>query len=357
MKTINKIGASILVLSVVAGISFKLYDVKRQKADDNSLVKESKMAIPVTIVRAKQDTIHQDIMYHGTFEPYCEVTISSESQGKVIQFAVQEGDYITEGQTIASLDNDLTRYQLESAEAAYHKAQHDLRRVEKLSPGEAISEQQLDEIQFAVATAKSNYFMLKKQHENSIIKAPVSGTISKRHIEKGSFVAPGSPVADIMDTRRMKFNARFTATDLTHIKKGQKVEITTSLYPDELYHGIIKIIGVKPDNSKRYLVQVEVQNKNSKPLISGIEGKVTLEGLSKKSLVIPRICIVGSIIQPMVYVVENSKVKLRPIVLSAVVNNQAIIHSGITVGEYIVQTGQINLEDNAMVNIQNPSPL
>jgi hypothetical protein len=112
-------------------------------------------------------------------------------------------------------------------------------------------------------------------------------------------------------------------------------------------------MGVKPDNSKRYLVQIEVLNKSEKPLIAGIEGSVYIKKSAQKSLVIPRNCIVGSIIKPMVYVVSNNIVKLRPLTVSSIINNKAIVTNGLSEGEIVVLSGQMNLEDNAKVVIQN----
>jgi membrane fusion protein, multidrug efflux system len=353
MKTIKKISVIIILVLIVAGIVYKLYAVKQQKMDEIKMVDKIKSAIPITTTTVNYEEVNQDFTYQGTFEPNCEVTISSESQGKVVAYYFNEGDFVSEGNTIAILDNELLGYQLEIAEAAYLKAQNDLKRYENLCTGVSVSEQQMDEIKLAYKNAKSNYFTIKKQFDNTKIKAPVSGTISKRYIEKGSLLAPGNPVADIVDIRKMKFIARFTATDLASISIGQKVNLSATLYPDILYSGTIKVMGVKPDNSKRYLVQIEVLNKSEKPLIAGIEGSVCIKKTAQKSLVIPRNCIVGSIIKPMVYVVSNNVVKLRSLTVSSIINNKAIVTNGLSEGEIVVLSGQMNLEDNAKVVIQN----
>lgn len=353
MNTTKKLGLLVLFIAFSLSIAYKLYDVKKQKKEEVLLVNKSKSDIPVTTATVKFEEVNQDFTYPGTFEPNCEVTVISESQGKVVEHTIVEGNFIPEGEPMALLDNDLASYQLETAEAAYLKAQDDLRRFENLSPGEAVTEQQLAEMNLALKNAKCAYLTIKKQHGNSIIKAPLSGTISKRYIVKGSFIAPGSPVADIIDTRKMIFNAMFTAIDLTRVKVGQKVKLTTGLYPGESFIGTIKVIGVKPDNSKRYMVQTEVVNNQSKPLIDGIDGTVHLKFTSQKCLVVPRNCITGSIIQPKVYVVTNNQVKLRSVVISAIADNQAIVESGLVEGECVVLSGQINLKENARVIVQN----
>ena len=352
MKTTKKTGIYVVALVSISAIAYKLYDVKQDKKADIDLVNKTKSAATVTIATAKYEVVRFDIPYHGTFEPSSEVTVVSESQGKVKECAINEGDFISEGEIIARLDNELTGYQLETAEAAWLKTQDELKRFENLSPGESVSTQQLEEIKLACQNARSTYLTIKKQYNDAFIKAPISGTVSKRYFEKGSFIGPGSPVADIINTGKMKFNAWFTAKDLKRVKTGQKVMLTTDLYPGIFYEGTIKVIGVKPDNSKRYLVQAEVTNSVVKPLFSGIDGTVHIKYTSGgESLVIPRNCLVSSVIEPMVYVVSDNTAKLRGIVISEITDSLVIIESGLTKGECVVLSGQINLENNAPVAV------
>ncbi|HAN19759.1 MAG: hypothetical protein A2X13_12310 [Bacteroidetes bacterium GWC2_33_15] len=358
MKKSKKIGISVVVIAAVLSVAYKLNDVKQQKKADIDLVNKAKSEITVTTTTVKYEVIKSDISYHGTFEPSLEVTVVSESQGKVNKYTINEGDFISEGETMVWLDSDLTGYQLETAEAAWLKAQNDLKRFENLTPGESVSTQQLEEIKLACQNARSTYLAIKKQYENTFIKAPVSGTVSKRYFEKGSFVAPGSPVADLINIQKMKFNAWFTAIDRIQVKTGQKVTLTSDLYPGVSYEGTIKVIGVKPDNSRRYLVQAEVVNSSEKPLVSGIDGTIYIQNTNdEKKLVIPRNCIVSSVIQPMVYVVSDGTAKLREIVISQITNGQAIIESGLTEGDIVVLSGQINLENNTTVTVLNNYPL
>lgn len=354
MITSRKIIIASIVIAIVSGIAYKLADVKQNQRNDIILVNKSKSAVPVTVVLAKLGNITYDILYHGTFEPNYEVTVVSEAQGKIKSYTIEEGVFITEGNVMASLENDILSYQLENAEATYAKANSDLNRFEKLTPGEAVSTQQLEDTRLALSNAKSNYLTLKKQYNNSFIKAPVSGIVARRYIEKGTFIAPGSPVADIVDTRIMKFIAFFSAADLVQVKNGQTVKISTELYPNTSYQGIIKVVGIKADESKRYRIQAEVQNSSTQPLIPGTDGILTINlKQGRKNIMVPRNCIVGSVIEPTVYVVENGVAKERKIVIDKIKDGQAFVSDGLSEGEQVVLSGQINLEDDTKVSISD----
>ncbi|MGV8136955.1 MAG: efflux RND transporter periplasmic adaptor subunit [Mangrovibacterium sp.] len=352
MKTSGKISIATIVVVVIAGTTYKLIDVKRDKKDTINLVNKSKSEVPVTVVSAKYSDVTYDISYHGTFEPNCEVTVVSEAQGKVEDFSMEEGFFIAEGKVIAWLENDILSYQVESAKAACQKAHSDLQRFENLTPGEAVSTRQLEDARLAFTNAKNAWLTLKKQYDDSFIKAPVSGTVCRRYIEKGTFIAPGTPVADIVDTRKMKFVAWFGAADRVRVKADQQVKISAELYPDTFYNGIIKTVSIKPDESKRYRVQAEVENNLDQPLIPGIDGLLTLSlKQDRKNIIIPRNCVIGSVLEPTVYVVKDGVVNARKVVIAEIINAQAIIESGLSEGEQIALSGQINLEDNTKVSI------
>ncbi|HEX2922291.1 MAG TPA: efflux RND transporter periplasmic adaptor subunit [Bacteroidales bacterium] len=357
MKT--RIITIIIIVAFFSGIGFKLTDVKQNKKDEINMVLSDRSNVPVEVISAQQGTIGNEISYNGTFEPDRQVTIVSEAQGKVLEVISEQGDFVSEGQIIARVDNEVISLQLQTAEAAHRKALDDLRRYENLLPGEAITTQQLQEAKLAEINAKTTLQVLTRQLEDTFIKAPFSGTLTKRYIERGTFMAPGSPVADIVDTRSMKFNACFSASDAINIKQGQLVAIKTDLFPGIAYNGRIKSICIRPDESKRYQVQAIVQNSNENTILPGTDGILiaTLTNNEKQSITIPSNCIVGSFVEPTVYVVEDSIARLRRVIISDMKNNRVSVSEGLNEGDQVVLSGQINLSDNTPVSILKAAEL
>jgi multidrug efflux pump subunit AcrA (membrane-fusion protein) len=75
-------------------------------------------------------------------------------------------------------------------------------------------------------------------------------------------------------------------------------------------------------------------------------------GRSVTILALPRQCIVGSARDAKVFVVENGVAKLRPIQLGSIYDDFAAVLSGLKLGEVVVSSGQINLEDNMKVKVE-----
>jgi len=55
----------------------------------------------------------------------------------------------------------------------------------------------------------------------------------------------------------------------------------------------------------------------------------------------------------MVYVVRDDTAQLRTIVISEIINDRVIVEGGLSEGECVVLSGQINLEDHVRVTVLN----
>jgi RND family efflux transporter MFP subunit len=279
----------------------------------------------------------------------------SEGQGKVVELLVQTGDVVRTGQTIAKLDDELVRSQLGLAEAALVKARADLLKYEGLLKADAISVQQVEDVRLGLKKAETDVTTLKKQLGYTTISAPIPGTITHRAIEKGSLLMPGSPVVEIVDVSRLKFIAHVAAREIVEIRKGQQIDVTSTLYAGKVYRGIVISVGVKADEARRFPVEVEIVNDPARPLKAGMFGTASFSsGSSRETLLIPRNCIVGSIKTPKIYVVENNRSMLRDIRIGDANDHEVEVIDGLKEGEQIVTSGMINLSNNSPVRIVKP---
>jgi len=83
-------------------------------------------------------------------------------------------------------------------------------------------------------------------------------------------------------------------------------------------------------------------------------GKVRLKSIdNEKHIIIPASAIVGSNIQPQVYLVENGKAVLKDVTVSTRFQNKAVVSDGLTEGDVIITNGFINLFNGANVSVSN----
>jgi len=97
------------------------------------------------------------------------------------------------------------------------------------------------DVQAAVAKLRAAYL----DDLRTTIVAPVDGYVAKRSVQLGQRVAPGAPMMAVVPLHQVWIDANFKETQLTHMRIGQPVDITTDLYGDDVvYKGKVQSLGV-----------------------------------------------------------------------------------------------------------------
>lgn len=91
-----------------------------------------------------------------------------------------------------------------------------------------------------VLQARALYEQAGINLERTIILAPMSGVIAKREVQVGRRVQVGTPLLTIVPVHSIHVDANFKESKLRKVKIGQKVEVTSDLYGDDIvYHGVV----------------------------------------------------------------------------------------------------------------------
>ncbi len=344
---------TLIIVFLVGACSLTLI-LNKKKIEEKSKLEGNLDSIPVFVTTIGKKTLHGNFEVNGTFSAIHELTLMSEGQGKVTALMFNTGDVVGAGQVLAKLDDVLVKSQLLLAEAAYNKARSDLAKYEGLLKADAISSQQVEDAKLALRKAETDLTTLRKQLEYATLVAPIKGTVVKRYIETGSLLVPGAPVADIVDVSRLKFIAHVSETEAAMVRKGDRIKVSTSLYPGVTYEGAVVSVGVKADEVKRFPVELEINNDPGHPLRAGMFGTAMFHSESVfEALVVPREAIVGSIKTPKVYVAENDRAVLKPVTIGIATDHEVQILSGLAPGEQVVISGQINLDNMRRIKIVN----
>jgi membrane fusion protein, multidrug efflux system len=353
MKLRKRITVVMIIVILLSIVAFRLFSNKRSFENELKMVSELNSTIPVFADTVKYLQIESGFSTNGDFLPFREVTIAAETMGKIISVGSETGDEVKKGQVLASVDNEVTESQLSLAKFNLEKAEKDLKRFEELSKYDAATAQQLESMKQIFINAQYAYTSAKVMSEQSHIKAPFNGVLTKRYIENGTYLAPGTPVFDIVAIDKMKLITKLTETEVEKVRNNQSVNIAVEAFPGINYVGHVDNIVVKADPSRLYEVEIEVKNQAGNTLKSGMYGIVKFSGNSQqKELVIPRKAIEKSIMSPEVFLVKGDSVIKQGIIVSSLTDKYVVVKSGLKEGDVIVTSGQINLVNGSKVNIK-----
>ena len=344
----------IIIIAALASIGFVLSKNKAENKAKTDIVAEKNAAVSVKTAQVKTEEVSLDFLANGSFEPIQELTFSAEKSGKVISVLVKEGDYVNVGQTLVIVRSDVINVNAQTAKAAYDNAKSDYDRYDNAYKSGGVTKQQLDQAKLALTNAGNNLKQANINVGDTKVKAPIKGFINKKYIEPGSILTgmPATAMFDIVNVSKLKLNVAVNESQVASLKLGNTVNISSSVFPDKTFSGKITFIAAKADESLNFPVEIEIQNNADNSLKAGMYGTANFGSKQKQHLkVVPRNAFVGSVSSNEVFVVENGIAKLKKVTSGRILGDLVEIVDGLSDGDIVIVTGQINLQDGNTVEV------
>ncbi len=347
----NTVITTVVLIALFGAIIFTLAKNKKEVESQKQL-KTDVSEIATTTALAEMKETNSILNLVGTAMPDKEVTVASESAGKIVQLNFKIGDFVNKGTVLAKIDDTYKRLSLENAQLNYNKYKEDYERFQVLRKGDAVSETQLRDMKVAYENASIQLENAKKQLEDTKVVAPFSGFITSKNTELGAYVNVNTAIAGIADIAQLKVTLAVSESNAYLLRAGQQVNVRTDVYPGVVYKGTIANISPKGSSAHTYPIEIMIANNAKNPLKAGTYLNVEVNtGKTGKALMIPRDAIVSTVKDPSVYVVNNGIAHLSKITTGQDYNSYLEVTSGLKEGDQVVTSGQINLADGAKVSI------
>lgn len=269
----------------------------------------------------------------GTFEA-TEVIVSSEANGRIISFNIEEGNMVDANTIIGTIDSVqlyLQRKQLEAQQSALLASRPDikkqvsslkeeiakqkveLKRVSNMLHDGAATQKQYDDIEAHIrilegkldatlstltknastiddnsAALEAQISALDDRIEKCKIVSPINGTVLVKYAEAGELATVGKPLMKVADLENIYLRAYFTSNQLADIKLGDNVTVIADFGEDNRYEYDGKITWISAESeftpktiqtkeSRSNLVYaVKIAVKNDGRIKIGLSGEVKL---------------------------------------------------------------------------------
>jgi membrane fusion protein (multidrug efflux system) len=343
----------IILLGSLALIAFVLKDNQKENEAKTAIVAEKNANVSVKVATVKTEEVSLDFIANGNFEPLQELSFSAEKPGRVVSVLVKEGDQVRVGQTLAIVRSEQISSDLQAAQASYQTAQADFNRFENAFKTGGVTKQQLDQAKLSLVTAKSRLQQAKINIGDTNIKATINGVVNKKYIEPGSVLGAATPLFDIVNVSKLKLKVTVNESQVAGLKTGNTIGVSASVYPDKTFSGRITFIAPKADSSLNFPVEIEIANNAANDLKAGMYGTAKFASSQQKQslMVVPRNAFVGSVSSNQIFVVENGTAKLKTVTAGRILGDLVEIVDGLSDGDTVIVTGQINLQDGNAVEI------
>lgn len=253
-----------------------------------------------------------------------------------------------------SLDDAQARYDSQLAKVDSLQKTYDL---VKLGP----RREQIDAVRGQVQQARGAVDFYQTQLANTVIHAPVTGTILERAVEKGEFVTTSfvgergakGYVVSLADLNDLEVELDISQADFAKLGPRQRGIITTDAFPDIKYDGVIKEISPEANRQKATVqVKVKVLNPDDRlrpEMNASVAFVADAKPASSKSST-PLVVVPASAVRDgAVFVMLGGKAVRRPVKSGATTSQGVVISQGLIGGEDLIANPPAELKDGDRV--------
>lgn len=304
--------------------------------------------INVKVMTVQPEAFDDVIKVIGTVKPAEDIMVASEEGGKVEHWMVSKGAFVRKGQALLRLNDDLLQAQLKAAEAQFNIAKVNAEKSAKVfADAGAVSEVSVTTAQYNLDAAQANVNLLKTRIAKMTVHAPVAGRIDERLTDIGEMVAPGAPVARLIQTGIVKVTAGVPERYSAGMRVGLPVTMRFDALGGRQVEGRITYIGATISQSDRTMpIEVQLSNAGGNYKPEMVAELSVLKERYRNSVVIPRTALVRTENGWQVYLAvpdasgEGHVVEARPVTIGPSDQGQVVITDGLKVGEQLITVGQ-----------------
>ncbi len=244
-----------------------------------SVVQGRDRGIEVRMEEVQERDLVATVTASGNLRARLAVDISADVMGRVIEMNVEEGDDVTQGEVLLRIDPSQleaavsraqaslsqARAQVAQARANFIRAEREHRRAAALQARDStlVSPQQVEDAEtnmevnrslleaaeFGVSQAEAGLEETQDQLSKTIIRAPISGKVTRLNVEAGETVVvgtmnnPGSLILTISDLSVVEAVVEVDETDVPEIALGDSAAVELDAFPDQQFSGRVTEIG------------------------------------------------------------------------------------------------------------------
>lgn len=321
-------------------------------------------------------------------------TVSSKITGKVREVMIEEGQRVTEGQVLATLDpsdadaqKELARSQVASAQSQLSEAQSQLtlaermlKRQRQLAAQQLIAASALDaafadrdsraarlaSLRRGVQVSQDQLAIASLGADNTIIRAPFSGVIVTKAAQPGEMISPISGgggsirtgIGTLVDMDSLEVQVDVNEAYIGRVQPKMPIEAVLNAYPDWKIPGEVIAIIPTADRSKATVkVRIQLASKDTRIVpdmgvrVSFLEA--TKPGAPKPTGVwVPTRAVATKDGKSAVYVITNGKAQRVEITAGEVRDVDQLVTKGLKGGETVILSPPDTLRDGARVKIK-----
>lgn len=266
----------------------------------------------VAITEAKRETWDGTLTATGTFTPVRGVEVAAELPGAVSAILFDAGDYVAQGTLLVRLGTSSERAQIRRLEAQLEQARAAAERADRLIERGAISEAEAEQAVANRDAIAAQISEIRAAIAKKEIRAPFRGRLGIRLVNKGQYLAAGTPIAQLVQPSPLFLNFDLPEGSIGTVRPGLRVEAEIEGLSERDFSG--EITAINPDvapGTRNFTVQATLPNPQGR-IKPGQFASVTVDtGAAKSVIAVPATAISFNAYGSSVFLAEDPSPEQR----------------------------------------------
>ncbi|MDF2178337.1 efflux RND transporter periplasmic adaptor subunit [Aliiglaciecola sp. CAU 1673] len=307
-----------------------------------------------------RQSVQDWLEFPGVVEAAQSADLGFRVTGKLATLEVNEGDTVTTGQVLATLDDTDYQIQLSSRQAEFDQTNADFNRAQNLLSQNLIARADYDKLEAQRAASLAALTAAKQNVQYTKLTAPFDGRIARRHVDNFEDVSTMQPIFTLQDLSSLHIKVDIPETVMIKLRQDRASKIFASFdsLSDKQYPLALQAVSTEADPSSRtYTVTLSMPRVPDLNILPGMS--VTVRGSQQEDIdsavvMVPTQSVVETNEGRIVFVVEEQEqglgiVRVRQVTTGKVSQNGIQVTSGLTLGDRVVTAGMSKMADGLTV--------
>lgn len=240
----------------------------------------------VTSTKVEQKDFVHKVEVQGAVETDENVMLTAESQGTIRVIHVREGQKVSKGQALMTIDSEILQSTIDEVETSLEMANYMFEKQQKLMDEGLGVEIEYEQARNQKKALEQKLKTLRSQQGKTVVRAPFSGVIDDIFVSLGDMASPMNPLLRLVNNKNITISASLAENLLGKVNLGSPVELVIPAMNDTIIQGVVSYKGnfIDPVN-RTFRIQVAI--KNNEILLANMLAKVNvIDFLSKDALVV-----------------------------------------------------------------------
>src|SRR6478609_534214 len=214
-----------ILIPIVLGTILWMCSSQAKEETTKPVIDES--AVAVKLASVKEGVYSLPINSSGLISTEIESRLSFKTGGVISRIYVTEGQSVSAGQVLATLDLTEIDAQVSQSKNSLEKAKRDLGRAQRLYADSAATLEQVQNAETAFNVADESFRIASFNKRYATIHASSGGKVIKKFVNEGELVSGGTPVLMVNSSGKNDWIVKVGLPDVdwVHVKRGDKARV------------------------------------------------------------------------------------------------------------------------------------